>query len=126
MMRLRLLRILASVLLMCLVFSPPAFAVATQCGIHQNNGWRCAKDNYQADTLRIRNISDGDVSFNVGQWTSTCGKKGTEFGNDSYDLNSGNIRDIPFGSAKANQCLETFVYNCNPGLCKDKLSIHPL
>lgn len=123
-MKLRLLWIFASVLLMVLAFSPPVFAAATQCGIHKGNEWRCAKDNYQADTIRIGNESTRRVSFKVGVWTSTCGKKGSEISNGSFSLDPRTPLLVPFMEARANQCVEMFVYDCSPDVCSKVLSAH--
>lgn len=126
-MRLRLLWIFASVLLMCLVFSPaPVLATATQCQIHKNSEWRCAKDNYQADTIRIDNKSSRDASFNVDVWTSDCGKKGSRISTKTFVLTAGHPVDEPFQAARANQCLEMFIYNCEPDSCKNILAPHTL
>lgn len=125
-MKLSLLWIFASVLLIVLAFSPPAFATATQCGIHKGNEWRCAKDNYQADTIRIGNESTRRVSFKVGVWTSTCGKKGSEISNGSYSLDPRVSLPLPLIEARANQCVEMFIYDCSPDVCTNVLSAHTL
>lgn len=125
-MKLRLLGIFASIMLMFFVFSPPVFATATQCGIHKGNEWRCAKDNYQADTIRIGNESTRRVDFKVGIWTSTCGKKGSEISNSSGSLESRTFTTVPLLQARANQCVELFVYDCTPDVCTKVLSAHTL
>jgi hypothetical protein len=117
MMKLRLLSIFASVVLLFFVFSPPAFAVATQCEIHKGNEWRCAKDNFRSDNILINNITDKHVSFAVGQWTSRCGKKGTEYYRDKVSLYPGATTSIPFPEAKPGECKELFVFNCSPDSC---------
>ncbi len=126
-MKLRLLWIFASVLLMLFVSSPPVFAIATQCGVHnEGTEWRCAKDNYQADTIRIGNESTRRVDFKVGIWTSTCGKKGAEISNESFALKSRTLLTHPLIEARANQCVEMFVYDCSPDVCTKVLSAHTL
>ncbi|HEY9604400.1 MAG TPA: hypothetical protein V6C85_22480 [Allocoleopsis sp.] len=125
-MKLRLLGIFASIMLMFFVFSPPVFATATQCGIHKGNEWRCAKDNYQADTIRIGNESTRRVDFKVGIWTSTCGKKGSEISNSSGSLESRTFTTVPLLQARANQCVELFVYDCTPDVCTKVISAHTL
>lgn len=125
-MRLRLLGIFASVMLMFFIFSPPVFATATQCGIYKGDGWRCAKDNYQADTIRIGNESTRHVAFRVGKWTSTCGKKGAEIANDGFSLEPRKILTVPLDEARANQCIELFIYDCTQDACAKVLSAHPL
>ena len=125
-MKLRLAWIFISVVFMCFLFSPPAFSAATQCGIHKGNGWRCAKDNYQADTIRIGNESTQSVSFKVGIWTSTCGKKGSEISNNSFSVGSRSFTTVPLIAAKANQCVEMFVYDCSTDACSKVLSAHTL
>ena len=111
-----------------IVFSPQvSIATPTQCGIHKKDGWRCAKDNYQADTIRIGNESTRPVTFKVGIWTSTCGKKGSEISNQSFSVGvSRPIVLIPLTGANANQCVEMFVYDCSPDVCTKVLSAHPL
>ena len=125
-MKLRVLGIFASIMLMFFVFSPPVFATATQCGIHKGNEWRWAKDNYQADTIRIGNESTRRVDFKVGIWTSTCGKKGSEISNSSGSLESRTFTTVPLLQARANQCVELFVYDCPPDVCTKVLSAHTL
>jgi hypothetical protein len=124
-MKLRLAWIFISVVFMCFLFSPPAFSAATQCGI-KGNGWRCAKDNYQADTIRIGNESSQSVSFKVGIWTSTCGKKGSEISNESFSVGWRSFATVPLVAAKANQCVEMFVYDCSTDACSKVLSAHTL
>jgi hypothetical protein len=126
MMKLRLLWIFLSVVLMFFVFSPPASATATQCGIHKGNEWRCAKDNYQADTIRIGNESTRRVSYKVGIWTSTCGKKGSEISNTSGSLDPRTFTTVPLIEARANQCVEMFIYDCTQDACSKVLSAHTL
>lgn len=124
MRKLRLFSIFAGVILMVLTISSPASATATQCGIHKGSEWRCAKDNYQADTIRIGNESTRSVSFKVGIWTSTCGKKGSEISNKSFFLNSRRAIALPLIEARANQCVEMFVYDCSTDSCSKVLSAH--
>jgi hypothetical protein len=125
-MKLRLAWIFISVVFMCFLFSPPAFSAATQCGIHKGDGWRCAKDNYQADTIRIGNESTRSVSLKVGIWTSPCGKKGAEISNKSFSVGSKSFTTVPLMAAKANQCVEMFVYDCSTDACSKVLSAHTL
>ena len=127
-MKLRLFWIFTSItLVFSIVFSPhPVIATPTQCGIYKNDGWRCAKDNYQADTIRIGNESTRPVTFKVGIWTSTCGKKGSEIANQSLSVKSRQFVAIPLIGAKANQCVEMFVYDCSPDVCTKVLSAHTL
>lgn len=126
-MKLRLFWIFTSIAIVCsIVFYPhPAIATPTQCGIYKNNGWRCAKDNYQADTIIISNETIRPVTFKVGIWTSTCGKKGSEISNQSLSVESRRKAiAIPLIEAKANQCVEMFVYDCSPDVCTKVLSAH--
>lgn len=127
-MKLRLIGIFASIVFafMFLVFSPPAFATATQCEIYKGDGWRCAKDNYQADTIRIGNESTRRVTFKVGTWTSTCGKKGSEMATAAGSLETRSFDTVPLIEASANQCVELFVYDCSPDVCSQVLSAHPV
>ena len=124
-MKLRLLSIFATVLLMFCVFSPPTFAVATQCQIHKNGEWRCAKDNYRADKIKIGNRRDEKVSFKIGKWNSTCGQNGSNYSNKSYSLESGKSGSINFENAIANECKELFVYDCSPDWCTNILTVNP-
>jgi hypothetical protein len=124
-MRLRLLWIFASVMLMFFVFSPPAFATATQCQIHKNTEWRCGKDNFGADRIRIGNESTRNASFRVSKWISTCGKKGNEIFDQTLSLNPSTAGLIDFEETRVNQCLELFVFDCEPDACTKILSVHP-
>jgi hypothetical protein len=125
-MRLRLLWIFASVMLMFFVFSPPVFATATQCGIHKNSEWRCAKDNFGSDSIRIANLINRDVSFKVGRWSSTCGKKGAEFSRQSLSVKPSSVIVTNLPEAVANQCIELFVFDCSPDSCTKTLAVSPI
>lgn len=123
-MKWHLLWIFASVLLMVFVFSPPASATATQCQVHKGSEWRCAKDNFQADAVRIGNESNRRATFKVSTWTSTCGKKGAVVSDESFSLDSHGAFNYPLVGANANQCVEMFVYGCSPDKCTNILSVH--
>jgi hypothetical protein len=125
-MKLRLAWIFISVIFMCFLLSPPAFSAATQCGLYKGDGWRCAKDNYQADFIKISNESTQSVSFKIGLWTSTCGKKGTEISGARSSLEPKGSINARFMAAKANQCMEMFIYDCSTDACSKVLSAHTL
>ncbi|MEA5572978.1 hypothetical protein [Calothrix sp. UHCC 0171] len=125
MIRFRLLFMFAAVVLIFYIFSPPTFAVATQCQIHKNSEWRCAKDNYRADKIKITNRRDERVSFKIAKWNSTCGKQGSNYSDTSYSLKPRQSGSIKFESAAANQCKELFVYDCSPDWCTNILSVNP-
>jgi hypothetical protein len=124
-MKLRLLSIFAVVVLMFCVFSPPTFAVATQCQIHRSNEWRCAKDDYKSDNIKIANRTQDEVSFKVGKWRSTCGQNGSNYFDESFSVAPGNSASIYFEDAVANECKELFVYNCSPSSCTNILTVNP-
>ncbi len=124
-MKWNLLWIFATVLLMVFVFSPPASATATQCGVHNKGSeWRCAKDNFQADAVRIGNESNRRATFKVSTWTSTCGKKGALVSDESFSLEPKSSFNYSLIGANANQCVEMFVYDCSPDKCTNILSAH--
>jgi hypothetical protein len=125
-MKLRPLWISASALLMCFAFSSPSLAVPTQCSIHKGSEWRCAKDNYVSDTIRIGNESTRHVNFKVSVWTSTCGKKGAEVSTAFGSVEPRSFAVFPLMEARANQCVEMFIYDCSTDACTNVLSAHPL
>jgi hypothetical protein len=107
------------------VFSPPTFAVSTQCEKHKDAEWRCAKDNYRADKIIIGNRRDDKVFFKIGKWSSTCGKNGSNYSNESFSLDPRKSRSIDFEGAIANECKELFVYDCSPDWCTNILTVNP-
>ncbi|MBE9005212.1 hypothetical protein IQ259_09185 [Fortiea sp. LEGE XX443] len=124
-MKLRLLSIFAAFVLMFCIFSPPSFAVATQCQIHKNSEWRCAKDNYKSDNIKIGNRIQEEVSFKVGKWRSNCGQNGSNYYDESFSLAPGKSTPIYFEDAVANECKELFVHNCSPDSCTNILTVNP-
>ncbi|KAI5646175.1 7 transmembrane receptor (rhodopsin family) domain-containing protein [Phthorimaea operculella] len=73
--------------------------------------FRCAKDNYHADKIHIRVITNQLVSFKVSKWLSTCGKKGVNYATNQYHLFGGSTRDVEFGEVGPNACNELFIYD---------------
>ncbi|KAJ2948005.1 hypothetical protein O0L34_g9798 [Tuta absoluta] len=74
--------------------------------------FRCAKDNYHADRVKVRNITGNGVSFKVGKWISSCGRPGTNYSDRQYTLNGGESTDVDFGEVGPGACNELFIYDC--------------
>nr|BDD37282.1 pentatomicin [Plautia stali] len=74
--------------------------------------YRCAKDNYRADSVTVRNRAGGTVSFKTGLWLSRCGHGGQNYGDHSYSLGPGGSQDVQFGEVGPGSCNEMFIYDC--------------
>jgi len=86
---------------------------ATHCDRHRGNSeYRCGKDDYPADHVRITNRAGGTVSFKIGKWVSNCGSGGTNYENFDGQLARGASRNFRFRAAARGKCEEFYVHNC--------------
>jgi len=109
-----------------------ANAVATHCDRHKGNSeYRCGKDNYREDNIRITNRAGfGEtVCFKIGKWISDCGGLATNYENIDAQLGPNKSRDFRFRAAASGKCDEFYVYNCRvDGVgrdCVDVLIVAP-
>lgn len=86
----------------------------THCEIWRGDSqFRCAKDNYKADSIEVRRITPGTISFSVGKWLSKCGKSGVNYSNERFIIDPAeDFSSIEFTGAGAGICNEFFIYDC--------------
>ncbi len=72
------------------VLAAPLPDRATKCQTRENGSqYRCAKDNYYADTIQVINVSNEKVWFDADKWVSFCGREGNFLGKDIVTLDPG-------------------------------------
>uniref|UniRef100_A0A6P7FJ09 Uncharacterized protein LOC114330852 isoform X2 n=1 Tax=Diabrotica virgifera virgifera TaxID=50390 RepID=A0A6P7FJ09_DIAVI len=74
--------------------------------------FRCAKDDYRADTIAVHNRAGNRISFKVGKWLSRCGRPGQNYSDQEYHLGSGENINIDFSEVGSGSCNELFIYQC--------------
>lgn len=91
--------------------------------------FRCGKDDYHADSIHIRSISNSKVGFKISKWISECGHPGVNYFDQSYNLRPGDSIDELFSEVNRGSCNELFVYECTldsrPVNCLDVVSVYP-
>jgi hypothetical protein len=121
----------AVVCLVLLMVVPIIRCKPTHCHVWASDAWfLCAKDNYKADSILIRNIAQFPVSFRVDKWIFRCGGPKDGPRTNTYSLDIGKYITLPFGEARDGYCKEFIVLSCTNGFegykCPDVISVAPL
>nr|XP_014291336.1 uncharacterized protein LOC106690408 [Halyomorpha halys] len=117
------------------IFAIAALTTLVDCRPTHCDRWkgdkefRCAKDDYHADFVTVRNRAGSSVSFKTGFWLSRCGQGGQNYADHTYSLAPGGNINVQFGEVGPGSCNEMFIYDCkinNQGAnCLDAVIVSP-
>ena len=105
--------LLVFLLLMAATLPSLVLSKATHCQNWKSDEYRCAKDHYGGDHIRVANKDAIGVRFKVGYWMSRCGQHRQNYDNKEYTLAGFEVRYITFGGVGSGYCNEFYVYQCS-------------
>ncbi|XP_050507942.1 uncharacterized protein LOC126885416 [Diabrotica virgifera virgifera] len=105
------------VLLALLALFALANGTATYCERWKfGSEFRCAKDDYPADIISVRNRAGSNISFKVGKWLSRSDVlfvvKLLNYSDQLYSLKSGESINIDFSEVDSGYYHQLYIYEC--------------